>query len=111
VHASLLTSSLLPRLFLPTYQVRWEPLIEKWTVAATLTQRAGGKRFATLKADNVLLINVTDDFMRTILSTYWMLFSEERGHTTSTTTTLGMLNYTFNHLSKSLLLEVALVLH
>jgi hypothetical protein len=70
-------------------------LIEKWSVAATLAQRAGGKRFAALKADSVLLINVTDDFARTILSTYWMLFSEERGHTTTANTAVGTLSYCY----------------
>ena len=60
--------------------VRWEPLCEPWQ--PVLTAAVGidfkGRRTIQIKlaCQEVVVFDVTSDFMESFLSTYWMLFSE-----------------------------------
>ena len=60
--------------------VRWEPLCEPWqpVLTAAVGIDSTGRRTAqvTLACDEVVMLNLTSDFMESFLSTYWMLFSE-----------------------------------
>lgn len=60
--------------------VRWEPLCEPWqpVLTAAVGINFKGRRTIQIKlsCEEVVVFDVTSDFMESFLSTYWMLFSE-----------------------------------
>ncbi len=59
--------------------VRWEPLCEPWqpVLTAAVGMNFKGRRTIQIKlaCSEVVVFDVTSDFMESFLSTYWMLFS------------------------------------
>ena len=60
--------------------VRWEPLCEPWqpVLTAAVGMDFKGRRTIQVKlaCNEVVVFDVTSDFMESFLSTYWMLFSD-----------------------------------
>ena len=60
--------------------VRWEPLTEPWrpVLTAAVGLDAMGRTTVQVKlaCEDLVLFNVTSDFMESFLSTYWMLYSD-----------------------------------
>ncbi|CAN0400673.1 unnamed protein product, partial [Hapterophycus canaliculatus] len=60
--------------------VRWEPLCEPWQPVLTVVVGLDvkGRRTIEIKlaCEEVVMVNLTSDFMESFLSTYWMLFSD-----------------------------------
>eukprot|EP00903_Cladosiphon_okamuranus_P017946 g16513.t1 len=60
--------------------VRWEPLCEPWqpVLTAVVGVNFKGRRTIQIKlaCEEVVMFDITSDFMESFLSTYWMLFSE-----------------------------------
>ncbi|KAG5176382.1 hypothetical protein JKP88DRAFT_265414 [Tribonema minus] len=58
---------------------RWEPLVEHWPLHSAMSMKEGGRYKLALQADELLIINATENFLMTMLTTYRTLFSEETG--------------------------------
>ncbi|CAM9605202.1 unnamed protein product, partial [Scytosiphon promiscuus] len=60
--------------------VRWEPLCEPWQPVLTMAVGLDAKGRRTIKikltCKEIVVVDLTSDFMESFLSTYWMLFSD-----------------------------------